>query len=162
VAASPNAGLITKGLLREDLFTVVHEQFMTDTSRYADFVLPATTQLEQVDLHKPYGQRHLQYNHAAIAPLGEARSNWHVISLLAAGMGYDEPWLRQDAEEVLREILDASRRGNPALTGISLERLQAEGTVAYALPPEREVPFADGRFPTPSGRVELRCEAMTA
>jgi anaerobic selenocysteine-containing dehydrogenase len=135
---------------------------MTDTARYADIVLPATTQLEQIDLHRPYGQRHLQYNHAAIAPLGEARSNWDVMRLLAAGMGYDEPWLHQDAEEVLHEIIEASRPRNPALDGITLERLQTEGTVDYALGPDREVPFADGCFPTPSGKVELRCQAVAA
>jgi anaerobic selenocysteine-containing dehydrogenase len=160
VAASPNTGLIVQGLRREDLFTVVHEQFMTDTAHFADIVLPATTQLEQVDLHKPYGQRHLQYNHAAIAPLGEAKSNWDVMRLLAAGMGFNEPWLRQDAEEVLREILDASRPRNPLLADVTLERLQAEGTVPYEFGEGLDVPFADGRFPTPSGKVELRCEAM--
>jgi anaerobic selenocysteine-containing dehydrogenase len=160
--ATPNTSLILEGLRRDDLFTVVQEQFMTDTARYADIVLPATTQLEQVDLHKPYGQRHLQYNHAAIAPLGEAKSNWDVMRLLATGMGYDEPWLHQEAEDVLREIVDASRPHNLTLTGITLERLQAEGTVPYSFSPERDVPFADGRFSTPSGKVELRCEAMAA
>jgi anaerobic selenocysteine-containing dehydrogenase len=162
VAASPNAGLIVQGLLREDLFTVVHEQFMTDTARYADIVLPATTQLEQVDLHRPSGHRHLQYNHQAIPPLGEAKSNWDVMRLLAAGMGFTEPWLQQEADEVLREIIEASRPANPTLAGITLERLQAEGTVPLSISAEREVPFADGVFPTPSGKVELRCEAMTA
>jgi anaerobic selenocysteine-containing dehydrogenase len=133
---------------------------MTDTARYADIVLPATTQLEQIDLHKPYGQRHLQYNHAAIPPLGEAKSNWDVMRLLAAGMGFDEPWLQQDADEVLREIIDASRPRNPTLAEITLERLQAEGTVPYTFDESTDVPFADGRFRTPSGKVELRCAAM--
>jgi anaerobic selenocysteine-containing dehydrogenase len=159
VGANPNAGRIVEGLPRDDLFTVVHEQFMTDTAEYADIVLPATTQLEQTDLHKPYGQRYLQYNHAAIAPLAEARSNWDVSRLLATAMGYDEPWLHDEPEAVLREILDASRPRNPTLAGITLERLQAEGTVPYTLP-EGHVPFADGVFPTPSGKVELRCERM--
>jgi anaerobic selenocysteine-containing dehydrogenase len=160
-AASPNAGLIASGLRRPDLFTVVHEQFLTDTARYADIVLPATTQLEQTDLHKPYGHRHLQYNQAAIPPLAESKSNWDVMQLLAAGLGYDEPWLRQTPEEAIREVLDASRATNPLLDGVTLERLQAEGTVPYAIGPEAEVPFADGRFPTPSGKVELYSEAMT-
>jgi anaerobic selenocysteine-containing dehydrogenase len=162
VGASPNTGRIVEGMLREDLFTVVHEQFMTDTARLADIVLPATTQLEQVDLHKPYGQRHLQYNHAAIAPLGEAKSNWDVSRLLATAMGYDEPWLHDEPETVLREILDASRPKNSTLEGITLELLQTEGTVPFAFPEPDHVPFADGVFPTPSGKVELRCEAMTA
>lgn len=159
VAGNPNASRVIEGLRREDLFTVVHEQFMTDTAALADIVLPATTQLEQVDLHKPYGHRHLQYNHAAIAPLGEAKSNWEVTRLLAAGMGYDEPWLQQEPEEVLDEIIEASRADNPALEGISLERLQRDGTASYAFP-GGDVPFADGHFPTPSGKFELRCEAM--
>ena len=162
VGASPNAGLITEGMRRDDLFTVVHEQFMTDTAQLADIVLPATTQLEQVDLHKPYGQRHLQYNHAAIPPLAEAKSNWDVSRLLARAMGYDEPWLHGEPEDVLREILDTSRPKNPTLDGITLERLQAEGTVPYTFPDDDSVPFADGHFRTPSGKVELRCEAMVA
>jgi anaerobic selenocysteine-containing dehydrogenase len=162
VGASPNAGLIVEGMHRDDLFTVVHEQFMTDTAQLADIVLPATTQLEQVDLHKPYGQRHLQYNHAAIAPLGEAKSNWDVSRLLARAMGYDEPWLHDEPEEVLREILDASRPKNTTLAGVTLERLQAEGTVPFAFPESDHAPFADGVFPTPSGKVELRCDAIAA
>ena len=162
VGASPNAGLIAQGMRRDDLFTVVHEQFMTDSAQFADIVLPATTQLEQVDLHKPYGQRHLQYNHAAIDPLGEAKSNWDVSRLLARAMGFNEPWLHDEPEDVLREILDASQLKNPTLKGITLERLQAEGTVAYTFQEEDSVPFADGRFQTPSGKVELRCDAMAA
>jgi anaerobic selenocysteine-containing dehydrogenase len=162
VASAPNAGLTVKGLLREDLFTVVHELFMTDTAQYADIVLPATSQLEHVDLHKAYGHRYLQYNHPAISPLGEARSNWDVMRMLAQAMGYDEPWLRESAEEAIQGVLDATRAYNPYLEGITLERLQAEGTVPLHFPPGAEVPFADGRFPTPSGKVELRCEAMAA
>lgn len=159
VAANPNSNLIIEGMMRPDLFTVVHEQFLTDTAMLADIVLPATTQLEQTDLHKAYGHRNLQYNHAAIAPLAEARSNWEVSRLLARAMGYDEPWLQQTPEEVLQEIIEASREANPALAGITLQRLQDEGTVPYALE-EGHVPFADGIFPTPSGKVELSCEAM--
>ncbi|MFN8664222.1 MAG: molybdopterin oxidoreductase family protein [Thermomicrobiales bacterium] len=161
VAANPNSRLVTEGMQRPDLFTVVHEQFMTDTARLADIVLPATTQLEQTDLHKPYGHRNLQYNHAAIAPLAEAKSNWEVSQLLARAMGYDEPWLQHSPEEVLHEIIEASRQVNPTLEGITLERLQDEGTVPYALD-ENHVPFADGIFPTPSGKVELFCEAVVA
>ena len=162
VGSSPNAGLIVEGLKREDLFTVVHEQFMTDTADYADIVLPATTQLEQVDLHRPYGHRSLQYNHAAIAPLGEAKSNWDVSRLLATAMGYSEPWLHESAEQAIRTILDASRAVNPYLEGITLERLQTEGTVPLHFTAENDVPFANLRFPTPSGKVELYAAAMAA
>src|SRR5205085_1392686 len=100
VASSPNSGRIIEGLCRPDLFTVVHDLFLTDTAQYADLVLPATSQLEQVDLHRAYGQTTLAYNHQAISPLGEAKSNWEVMTLLAQKMGFDEPWLRQSADEV--------------------------------------------------------------
>jgi anaerobic selenocysteine-containing dehydrogenase len=162
VGSAPNAGLIVEGLKRDDLFTVVHEQFMTDTADYADLVLPATSQLEHIDLHRPYGHRHLQYNHAAIAPLGECKSNWDVSRLLATAMGYSEPWLHESSEEVIRAVLDASRAHNPFLQGITLERLQAEGTVPLHITPETDVPFGDLRFPTSSGKVELLSSAMAA
>jgi anaerobic selenocysteine-containing dehydrogenase len=162
VASSPNASKIIQGMRRDDLFTVVHDLFMTDTAREADIVLPATSQLEQVDLHKPYGHRNLQYNAAAIAPLGEAKSNWDVMRLLAAALGHDEPWLRQSAQEVIREVVDATRATNPLLEDVTLERLQAEGTVPFTFTPEASVPFSDLRFPTPSGKVELRSEALAA
>jgi anaerobic selenocysteine-containing dehydrogenase len=162
VASAPNSSLTIAGLQREDLFTVVHELFMTDTAEYADIVLPATSQLEHVDLHKPYGQRSLLYNAPAIAPLGEAKSNWEVMRLLAAALGYSEPWLAQSGEEVIAEVLDATRAHNPLLTGITLQRLQSEGTVPFSFSPGQEVPFADLRFPTPSGKVELYSEAMAA
>ncbi|MCA9862139.1 MAG: molybdopterin-dependent oxidoreductase, partial [Thermomicrobiales bacterium] len=159
VAANPNSSLVIEGMMRQDLFTVVHEQFMTDTAMLADIVLPATTQLEQTDLHKAYGHRNLQYNRAAIAPLAEARSNWEVSCLLAQAMGFDEPWLHQTPEEVLHEIVEASREANSTLNGITLQQLQERGTVPYALADDH-VPFADGVFPTPSGKVELFCARM--
>ncbi len=162
VASAPNASLTVRGLGREDLFTVVHEQFMTDTADYADIVLPATSQLEQADLHKAYGHRNLQYNQAAIAPLGEAKSNWDVMRLLAGALGYHEPWLHESAEQAIAGVLDATRATNPLLAGITLERLQREGTVPLQFAPDATVPFADGRFPTSSGKAELWCEAMRA
>jgi anaerobic selenocysteine-containing dehydrogenase len=161
-ASTPNARLIAEGLQREDLFTVVHELFITDTARYADIVLPATSQLEQVDLHKAYGHRYLQYNAAAMPPVGESKSNWDVMRLLAEAMGYEEPWLRQTAEKVIAEVLDATRATNPYFEGITLERLQAEGTVPLHFADGAEVPFANLRFPTPSGKLELRCDALAA
>ena len=161
-ASTPNSRRVSEGLQRDDLFTVVHDQFMTDTAEYADIVLPATTQLEQVDLHKAYGHRNLQYNAAAIQPLAESKSNWDVMRLLAAAMGYDEPWLRHEATEVIDEVLEASRAVNPSLTGVTMRRLQAEGTVPLSFTGKLAVPFSDGVFPTPSGQVELRCAAMAA
>ena len=157
-AASPNAGKIVRGLQREDLFTVVHELFLTDTAGYADIVLPATSQLEHTDLHKAYGHTFLTYNRPAIPPLGECKSNWDLMRLLAAAMGFDEPWLQQSADAVVEEVLTATAAANPALRGITLQRLQEEGTVPLAL--EESTPFAGGVFPTPSGKVELFSQAL--
>lgn len=161
-ASSPNTGKIVQGLLRDDLFTVVHELFLTDTARYADIVLPATSQLEHVDLHKPYGQLSLQYNMPAIAPLGAARSNWDVMRGLSEAMGFEEAWLREDADSVIRSILEASAPSNPTLEGITFERLQTEGSLPLTIPAERETPFVDGVFGTPSGKVEICSEQAAA
>jgi anaerobic selenocysteine-containing dehydrogenase len=157
-AIAPNAGRIAAGLQREDLFTVVHELFMTDTADYADIVLPATSQLEQTDLHKAYGHTALAYNQQAIPPLGEAKSNWEVMGLLAREMGFKESWLYQPAEAVIAEVLEATAVRNPALRDITLERLQTEHSIELKFEPK--VPFAGGRFPTPSGKVELYSQTM--
>src|SRR5262249_45006092 len=98
------AGKIAQGLRRDDLFTVVHDLFLTDTAELADLVLPATSQLEHTDLHKAYGTTLLTYNAQAIAPLGESKNTWEVIGLLARAMGLSEPWLHQSAEEVIEEV----------------------------------------------------------
>jgi anaerobic selenocysteine-containing dehydrogenase len=155
--SSPNAGKIIEGLKREDLFTVVHELFLTDTADYADIVLPATSQLEHADVHKAYGHTMVTYNHPAIAPLGGSKSNWEVMGLLADAMGFDEPWLHQTADEVIEEVLTATAMRNPFLKGVTLERLKREGAVPMdiTLPP-----FANGRFPTPSGKVELYSQTL--
>lgn len=152
-AIAPNAGKIIEGLRREDLFTVVHELFMTDTADYADIVLPATSQLEHADLHKAYGHTMLTYNHPAIPPLGESKSNWEVMTLLAEALGFADPWLHQSVDEVIAEILTASAEHSPAFRGISLERLKAGQAVPLAL--DSPTPFADLHFPTASGKVEL-------
>ncbi len=154
-ASSPNAGKIAEGLQRDDLFTVVHELFLTETARYADIILPATSQLEQADLHKPYGHLTLQYNTPAIAPLGEAHSNWDVMRALAAKMGFQDAWLQDDADTIIREVLEATAACSPYLDGITLERLKAEGAIPLNIPENEKIPFADGVFPTPSGKVEF-------
>lgn len=156
--SSPNAGLIVQGLRREDLFTVVHDLFMTDTADYADLVLPATSQLEQADLHKAYGQTLLTYNRPAIAPLGECKSNWELMGLLARAMGFHESWLHQSVDEVIEEVVTATAAHNPFLRGITLEQLKVNGAVPLRL--DSTTPFADGRFPTPSGKVELFSQAL--
>jgi anaerobic selenocysteine-containing dehydrogenase len=160
VTSAPNASLTIKGLQRDDLFTVVHELFMTDTARYADIVLPATSQLEHLDLHKAYGHRNLQLNTPAIAPLGEAKSNWDVMRLLAAALGYSEPWLQESGEDVIRAVLDEMRATQPQFADVTWERLVRDGTVPLAFDETTHVPFADRRFPTPSGKVELWSATM--
>ncbi len=157
-AIAPNARRVVEGLRREDLFTVVHELFLTDTADLADIVLPATSQLEHTDLHKAYGHTYLTYNHPAIPPLGESKSNWQVMKLLAAEMGFSEAWLQQSADEVLDEVLTATAVTQPQFAGITLDRLKNEGTIPLKIDPV--VPFADGRFPTPSGKVELYSQTM--
>ncbi len=154
-ASAPNAGKVAAGLLRDDLFTVVHELFLTETARYADIILPATSQLEHVDLHKPYGHTTLQYNTPAIAPLGEARSNWDVMRALAQAMGFQEHWLQDDAETVMREIVEATSAQSSRLAGITFERLQVEGSLPLNIPEDERIPFANGVFGTPSGKVEF-------
>ena len=157
-ASSPNAGRIVEGLRRPDLFTVVHELFLTDTADYADIVLPATSQLEQTDLHKGYGTSLLTYNHPAITPRGECKSDWEVMGLLASALGFEEPWLHQSVEEVIEEVLAATAESLPPLRGITLARLKSEGAIPIHL--ENPTPFAAGRFPTPSGKVELFAQAL--
>ncbi|NHZ71728.1 MAG: molybdopterin-dependent oxidoreductase [Aquificales bacterium] len=157
-AIAPNAGQVVAGMQREELFTVVHELFMTDTADLADIVLPATSQLEQTDLHKPYGHTNLVYNAQAIAPFGESKSNWNVMRLLASEMGFDEPWLHQEADEVIVDVLAATAVTNPALQDVTLARLKTEHSIELRFEPA--VPFADGVFPTPSGKVELFSQTL--
>lgn len=158
--SNPNAPRVIEGLLRDDLFTVVHEQFMTDTARYADIVLPATSQLEHVDLHKPYGHHHLQYNAQAIEPLGECRSNWDVMRALAERLGYTNSWLFEEPEAIIDGVLTASAASTSLLDGVTLERLQRDGTVPYAFGNTSNIPFEGGIFPTVDGRIQLRCDIM--
>jgi anaerobic selenocysteine-containing dehydrogenase len=142
---------VLSGLARDDLFTVVHEQFMTDTARYADIVLPAPTMLEQEDLVGSWGFNYVALSERAIAPLGEARSNAEVTRLLAAGLGFDEPVFQMTD----RELIELALRGSRAeADGATLARLQAEGFVRVGLPRDR-APFAEGGFATASGKFEF-------
>ncbi|MHB1134412.1 MAG: molybdopterin-containing oxidoreductase family protein [Chloroflexota bacterium] len=156
-AIAPAQAKVLAGLRREDLFTVVHEQLMTDTAAYADVVLPATTSLEHLDLYKSYWHLYLQLAEPAIAPLGESKPNVEVFRLLAARLGFTEPCFQDTAEEIITQAL---RTENPYVKGITLERLRAQGSVRLNLPSQPYVAFADGRFPTPSGKVELYSERM--
>ena len=153
IVASDQARVLG-GLAREDLFTVVGEQFLTDTARYADIVLPNTTQAEQLDLVFSWGQMYLTLNMPAVAPLGEAVSNREMFNRLALRMGFDDDLFRMTDEEALGEAMHWS---HPSLEGITLESLKATGWARLSIPsPDEYAPHAEGGFPTPSGRCELK------
>jgi len=161
VTSTPNSPRIISGLLRDDLFTVVHDQFMTDTARFADIVLPATSQLEVDDVVKPSGHRHLHFNKAAMAPRGESRGNWDVQRHLAKALGYTEPWFDQTNAEVAREVFEATRRTNRYLAGIEFDDLVDKGWVPYAETDDGSTfNWPNLEFGTPSGKIELYCETM--
>ncbi len=155
-AVAPDLARVHQGLMRDDLFVVVHEQFGTDTVDYADIVLPATTQLEHSDIHKAYGHWYMLWNEPSIAPLGEAIPNTELFRCLAARMGFEEPCFADSDDDMARQALESE---HPALKGITLERLKEHGWLRLNLPP-RWAPFAEGNFPTPSGKCELWSERM--
>ncbi len=127
----PDQNLVVAGLERDDLFTVVIEQFMTDTARYADIVLPATTQIEHLDLSPAWGHFYLALNQPAIEPRGAALPNTEIARRLAAALELDDPRLHESDEELVRDLLDS---GHPFLDGITYERLAAEGWARLAVP----------------------------
>ncbi|MGE0337039.1 MAG: molybdopterin-dependent oxidoreductase [Gammaproteobacteria bacterium] len=153
---APHQDLVRSGLAREDLFTVVHEQFLTDTASFADYVLPATTQLEHLDLMPSWGQPYLALNLPAIAPQGEAIPNTELFRRLARAMGFDDPILHQEDEDMVRGLLAS---GSPLLDGITLERLRDTGWARLNLPDDWR-PLAGGRFPTPSGKLEFYSDTL--
>jgi anaerobic selenocysteine-containing dehydrogenase len=150
VGSNPHQNKVRRGLAREDLFTVVLEQFPTDTADYADIVLPATMQHEHMDLHEGYGHMYLAWNEPAVAPPGECLSTTETFRRLARRMGLTEPSLYDTDEELAEQLLDS---GHPHLTGITLDRLRKEGFARLSVP-DPFVPYAEG-FPTPSGRLEF-------
>ena len=151
VAVCPDSQKVIAGFRREDLFTVVHEIFLTDTADYADIVLPATTQLEHYDVHKSYGHLYVLANSPAIAPVGEAKPNSEVFRLLAARMGFTEACFSDTDEDICRQALASS---DPRMAGIEWNALKARGWQRLNLP-ARFAPFAEGNFPTPSGKCEF-------
>jgi anaerobic selenocysteine-containing dehydrogenase len=153
VVVAPEQDKTVAGLSREDLFTVVSEQFMTDTADFADIVLPATSQLEQLDLMFSWGHLYLSLNQPAIAPLGEAIANTELFRRLAARMGFDDPCFQRSDEQTVGESLDWSA---PALQGIDLDLLRRAGYARLNLgTPDTYAPHAEGNFPTPSGKCEF-------
>ncbi len=167
-AVCPNHNDVIRGLKRADLFTVVHEQFFTDTTDYADIVLPATTFFEHKDLQTAYGHYYLQVSDQAIEPLGECRSNVEVFRALAQRMGFKDVCFSETVDEMIDGALASS---NPWLKGISRERLGRERQVRLNFSGQWSVasgqsepflPFAHGDFRTPSGKAELYSEAIRA
>jgi anaerobic selenocysteine-containing dehydrogenase len=154
VAVCPDSQKVIAGFKREDLFTVVHEIFLTDTADYADIVLPATTQLEHYDVHKSYGHLYVLANSPAIAPLGEAKPNSEVFRLLAARMGFTDACFSDSDEDICRQALASS---NPRMAGIEWNALKERGWQRLNVP-ARFAPFAEGNFPTPSGKCEFWSE----
>ena len=143
VAVAPESPKVVRGFLREDLFTVVLEHFMTDTADHADYVLPATTQLEHLDVHTSYGHTYAMINEPAIAPLGEAKPNTQIFRELAARLGFDEPCFRDDDETLARCAFTAE---------VDFATLRRDGWVKLPL---AEAPFAEGGFHTPSGKCRI-------
>jgi len=156
-AVVPDQASVLAGLQREDLFTVVLEHFQTDTADYADYVLPATTQLEHWDLQRAYGHTYLALNRPAIAPVGQSLPNSEIFRRLAAAMGYTEPCFQEDDETILRNFVTAQK--HPNLAGITWEKLLQEGYARLNLPSPNRL-FAEGNFPTPSGKCEFYSERM--
>ena len=151
VAIAPDSPQVVKGFARDDLFTVVLEHFKTDTADYADYVLPATTQLEHWDIHASYGHTDVLLNRPAIAPHGEARTNTDVFRALAQRMGFDEPCFSDTDEDLCTQAFD------PAVVSWSL--LCAQG---FAPLPLSAAPFANGGFPTPSGKCTFESPRLAA
>ena len=150
VAVAPDSAKVVQGFAREDLFTVVLEHFHTDTADYADYVLPATTQLEHWDVHLAYGHTDVLLNRPAIQPMGEARSNARIFRDLAARMGLTEPCFADSDEELCRQAYGEQ---------VDFHQLLEVGFAPLAMP---DAPFAEGGFPTPSGRCEFYSARLAA
>ena len=150
VAVAPESGKVVQGFAREDLFTVVLEHFQTDTADYADYILPATTQLEHWDLHTSYGHTDILLNQPAIAPVGQARTNTDIFRALAQRMGFSESCFDDDDLTLCRTALGDAQ---------GFAQLLEHGFVAVPMP---DAPFAQGGFPTPSGRCEFFSPRLAA
>jgi anaerobic selenocysteine-containing dehydrogenase len=146
-SVTPDQNQVLRSLGREDLFTIVHERFMTDTALYADIVLPSTSSLEHSDLYRSYGTYCIQRAKTVIPPVGESKSNWEVFSLLAEKMGFDDPFFRQTADELIDHLLSIP---NPMREGIDQKAFAAGKAVELPLPSD-----AHTRFKTPSGKIEI-------
>jgi anaerobic selenocysteine-containing dehydrogenase len=158
-AIAPNQNAVLRGLRRDDLFTVVLEQFQTDTADHADILLPATTFLEHTDLYFAYGHYYLQMARPALPAPGEAKSNVEVFRLLAQRMGFADPCFADSEDDMIRTLLDSP---HPFLRGITLEQLDRDRFVRLNVSPAGEpfLPFAGGGFGTPDGKCDFRAEEL--
>ena len=158
-AVAPRQELVRKGLARDDLFTVVLEQFQTDTADFADILLPVTTFLEHTDLYRSYGHYFLQISRPVLPAPGETKSNLEAFRLLAHRMGFQEPCFDDTEDDMIRALLGGS---DPFLQGITLERLDREHFVRLNVSPPGEpfLPFAKGGFGTASGRFEFGADSL--
>jgi anaerobic selenocysteine-containing dehydrogenase len=158
-AVAPNQNAVMRGLQREDLFTVVLEQFQTDTADYADIVLPVTTFLENTDLYLAYGHYYLQLARPALDAPGECKNNVEIFRQLALRMGFDDRCLRESEDDMIRGLLASA---HPFLEGITLERLEREHFVRLNVSPAGVpyLPFAEGKFGTPDGKVHLDFDTL--
>jgi anaerobic selenocysteine-containing dehydrogenase len=150
-ATCPLQDVVRRGLAREDLFTVVHERFLTDTALWADIVLPAPTFAETSDLFKSYGHLYLRYAPRAIPPRGECRPNLEVFQMLARALGIDDPWTERSVEDFIREILTATK--HPHFRTVDLDELFSGRAIRLDVP--RRTSSFDERFATPSGKLEF-------
>jgi anaerobic selenocysteine-containing dehydrogenase len=156
VAIAPDSSKVAQGFAREDLFTVVLEHFQTDSADYADILLPATTQLEHVDAHLAYGHLYMMANNAAIAPLGEAKANTEIFRLLAKHMGFTDPAFDETDDELAAQAFD---KRDVRAVHFDWESLKRNGWSKLNMP---AAPFAEGGFPTPSGKCEFYSASMQA
>ncbi len=156
VASNPNQNRVVRGFEREDLFVAVIEQRLTDTTDYADIVLPSTSHFEQLDIVDSYGHNYLGWNALAAQPPGECRSNAQIFRELASVMGYDHPRVHDSELDLIDQFLD-----NDACRarGITAAALREHGFVRAADFQRGCAPFAEGGFPSPSGKVELWSQA---
>jgi len=156
-AIAPNHNDVVRGFLRRDLFTVVHDQFFTDSTDYADIVLPATTFFEQKDIQISYGHYYLQMSDQAIAPVGESKCNVEMFAELAQRMGFPEPCFRESIDQMIDGALDSP---DPWLKGLDRTRLEREGHVRLNFGTQEFLPFANGGFATADGKARILNEDL--
>jgi len=168
-AVAPDHNAVVKGMARDDLFTVVHEQFFTDTTDYADYILPATTFLEHTDVQGAYGHYFVQLSQQAIEPPGEARSNVWLFSQLATRMGFDEGCFSDTPEKMIGQALRLGADGRSTtrwMEHITLDGLKKQGHIPLAFHREEEaenfLPWTSGPVPTPSGKIEFYSQTLAA